>query len=137
MLDRRVALGTLDVVIGEMDPMHQIDVVVLIDPLGLVVAGETPGLTGSARTAGHLFMTANARSELVDVPWVVDHKTGVGDQPRGIEVAAGAAGQGLSHGSILEVTEVTSVRCDRDMIALNDLGMASRASQLLAATQFP
>jgi hypothetical protein len=137
MFDRRVALGTLDVVIGEMDPVHQVDVVVLIDPLGLVVAGKAAGMTGSARTAGHLFMTANARSELVYVPRVVDHKAGVGDQPRGIEVAAGASRQRLARRSILEVTEETGVRCNRDMIALNDLGVASRASELLATTQFP
>ena len=137
MFDRRVALGTLDVVIGEVDPVHQIDVLVLIDPLGIVVAGKAARLIGPTRTPGHLFMTADARGELVDVPRVVDHKARVGDQPRGIEVAARASGHGLSWRSILEVAEETRVRGDRDVITLDDLGMASRAAELLATTQFP
>ncbi|MEJ2153254.1 MAG: hypothetical protein P8Y29_09985, partial [Gemmatimonadota bacterium] len=135
MFDRRMALGTLDVVLSEVDLVDDIDILVLIDSLWLVVAGKAAGLTRLARTAGYLFMTADARRELIDVPWVVDHKPGVGHHTRRIEMAAGTSSHRLSPRAVLEVTQKTRVCSHRYVITLDDLGMTSRAAQLLSATQ--
>lgn len=56
VLDRQVALRAFDVVLAEVNPVHQCGILILIESLGFVVAPVAPGHIGTPVACRHLFV---------------------------------------------------------------------------------
>jgi hypothetical protein len=61
VIDRKVTLGAFDVVVGDVHPVHQCDVVELPQALRLVVASEAPVPLRRAGPHRHVLVTGDTR----------------------------------------------------------------------------
>ena len=122
VLNLCVALLTLDVVFGDMDFVEEGGVVECIHPLREVVTGPAPLFFGHPITDSHVSVTLRAGYQVSDNLIVIDWHTLVLQVRRG-RMATQATAKRLAHRAILEMAEVACGRCDRQVLALNDLRM--------------
>ncbi len=116
-----MALGTLHLVLGDVDAVDQCSVVELVEPLRLVVAGEAAIAVGDTGPVDHVFVAAGARHQVLDVLGMIDDKARRRREAWGRAMAARTAGDRFTARTVLEVAEVTGLGGDGDMGALNDL----------------
>ena len=133
VLDGQVALGALDLVLGDVGVVDEHGVGVLVQALLLEVAlvAVFPGHGPVAHD--HLAMALVAFEIVGEDRGVV-----VAGRVRGQRVLFVAVRAGADLGRVLgllEMAEETAALGDRDVLALDDLGMAARAAELLAPFQ--
>jgi len=137
VLDRRVALHTLDIAFGNVHAMQTRRVVILIEDFRVVVTVDAARFFRMTVPVRHLLVAGDARDEILDVLWVVHDKPRRRDHARRRTMACYATGRKVIPFPFLEMAEEACARGDREMVALDDLGMTTRATELLAATELP
>ena len=142
-----MALRALDIVRGDVYLVHEGRVPDFLDPLGLVVAVEAALLSSLAGAARDGLVTTDARHQVLDILGMINHKAGLGTDAWWILVTPQAAGQRFSRRAVFEVAEIARDRSHPEMsgadlnafygqwASLNDLRVATRASESLAAAK--
>jgi len=136
VLDLRVALLALHVVLGDVNPVKKGGVVEGIEALLDVVAGPASLLFGGTVPLGHIGVAFGTGHQVPDDLIVVDGNALVLHVGRR-RVASQTSSQGLTLRLILEMTEATGGGRHREMLALDDLGVAGGAAEFLAAAEIP
>ena len=119
--DREMTQLALDVVLGEVNPVHQGCILVLAHTLRFIVASVASGPSRGTVSRRHSRMTGDARHHVPHVLRMIHHDPGRREDSRDIDVTAGAAGYRLTFRPVLEVAQETGGSRDRHVVPLNHL----------------
>lgn len=136
VLDFSVAEQALDFVFGDMIAMHELSVVIFLDLLKFRMTMIATDLRHRPIPGDHVAVTIFAGNVTVDHhSMVVDHLPYAGGVlDRGLVTLAARVKRGILAG-VLEMTQKTRGLRHLDMVALNNLRMATGTAQLLVAAQ--
>jgi hypothetical protein len=134
VLNFGVAELTLDVVFGDVDLMDERRVVESLHAFRQVVTRPAPLLLGATVADDYVGVTFRTGNPVPDDLFVVDGYS-LEFHVRGCRVTTETSPEGLTYRSVFEMTKVTGRGRDREVLALDDLGMAGRASEVFPATQ--
>ena len=136
MLQEQVAVHTVDFVLGDVLPVEQLGVAVLLEPHGLVVTRDAALARDIAGAPLWLRVAPRAvHAELLGLR-VVERDGARADLLLGIQVTKRAPRGSLARLLPLEVAEDARRGGDRDVAPLDDLRVAGRAAQRLSAPHF-
>ena len=136
VLDLQVAIEAVDLVVGDVLLVHEL---VVVDPLeiALAVVADQAALAGHLAVAADQVAVAVGAVDALLVGQIVAERDAAAQVELlvGNLVAARAGAQTLVERLVLEMAEEAGGRGDRHVLALDDLAVAARAAQLLAAAQ--
>ena len=144
VLNAQMALHAFDLVFRNMHPVQQFGIVVLVQAFGFEMAGAAVIERDESVSFDCLIVAVGTVNLSGDLVGMVIPKMSPFFRRNGAPVVAGLAlaeptflGGELDVARRFEVTQETGRFRDHDVIALYDLGMAARAAQLFASSEFP